>query len=121
MLSLVMTTIPRAKAASLAKAAVEGRSAACGSIFQVRSIYSWKGALRDEPEALIILKTTKEKVPQLRAFLEKEQAYETDEIIEVVVGGVGALYLFLGLSNLVLSRKAFAVYSRYLFRGFYGV
>src|SRR2546426_5899239 len=94
MLSLVMTTIPRAKAASLAKAAVEGRSAACGSIFQVRSIYSWKGALRDEPEALIIFKTTKEKVPQLRAFLEKEHPYETPEIVEVEAGGVSAKYLF---------------------------
>src|SRR5437899_12338502 len=90
MLSLVMTTIPRAKAASLARAAVEGRSAACGSIVQVRSIYSWKGALRDEPEALIIFKTTKEKVPQLRAFLEKEHPYETPEIMQVEAGGVSA-------------------------------
>ncbi len=93
MLSLVMTSIPRAKAASLAKAAVEGRLAACGSIFQARSIYPWKGALRDEPEALIIFKTPKEKIPQLRAFLEKEHPYETPEIVEVEAGGVSARYL----------------------------
>src|SRR3989442_14087130 len=100
MLSLVMTTIPRAKAASLAKAAVEGRSAACGSIFQVRSIYSWKGALRDEPGAMIIFKTTKEKVPQLRAFLEKEDPDQTPEIVEVETGGESANDLFHRLSVL---------------------
>jgi len=60
-LSLVLTTVPRAKAAPLAKAAVKRRLAACGSISQVRSIYSWKGTLRDEAEALIIFKTTKER------------------------------------------------------------
>ena len=66
---LVLTTIRRAKAAPLAKAAVKRRLAACGSISQVRSIYSWKGTLHDEAEALIIFKTTKERVPRLRAFL----------------------------------------------------
>ena len=77
----------------MAKAAVKRRLAACGSISQVRSIYSWKGTLRDEAEALIIFKTTKEKVPQLRAFLEKEHPYETPEIVEVEAGGVSAKYL----------------------------
>jgi len=42
---------------------------------------------------LIIFKTTKEKVPQLRAFLEKEHPYETPEIIEVEVARVNAHYL----------------------------
>lgn len=90
---LVLTTIRRAKAAPLAKAAVKRRLAACGSISQVRSIYSWKRTLRDEAEALIIFKTTKEKVPQLRTFLEKEHPYETPEIIEVEVARVNAHYL----------------------------
>jgi periplasmic divalent cation tolerance protein len=79
----VVTIIPRAKAARLAKATVERRLATCGIISLVRSIYPWKGVLRDEAEALIIFKTTKEKVPQLRAFLEKEHPYETPEIVEV--------------------------------------
>ena len=92
-LSLVLTTIPRAKAAQLAKSAVERRLAACGSIFQVRSIYPWKGVLRDEAEALIIFKTTREKVPQLRAFLENEHPYETPEIVEVKAAGVKPKYL----------------------------
>ena len=92
-LSLVLTTIPQAKAAQLAKATVKRRLAACGSISQVRSVYPWKGSLRDEREALIIFKTTSEKVPQLRAFLEKEHPYETPEIIEVNAAGVSAKYL----------------------------
>ena len=92
-LSLVLTTIRRAKAAPLAKAAVKRRLAACGSISQVRSIYSWKGTLRDEAEALIIFMTTEEKVPRLRAFLEKEHPCETPEIIEVQVARVNAHYL----------------------------
>ena len=59
---------------------------------QVRSIYPWKESLRDEAEALIIFKTTREKVPQLRAFLEKEHRYKTPEIVEVEAG-VNASYL----------------------------
>ncbi|TLY17779.1 MAG: divalent-cation tolerance protein CutA [Thaumarchaeota archaeon] len=77
----------------MAKAAVKRRLPACGGISQVRSIYSWKGTLRDEAEALIIFKTTEEKVPRLRAFLEKEHPYETPEIIEVQVARVNAHYL----------------------------
>jgi len=42
---------------------------------------------------LIIFKTTKEKVRQLRAFVEKEHPYETPEIIEVEVARVNAQYL----------------------------
>jgi len=42
---------------------------------------------------LIIFKTTKQKVPELRAFLEKEHPYETPEIVEVKAAGVSAKYL----------------------------
>ena len=59
----------------------------------MRSVYSWKGTLRNEAEALIIFKTTEEKVPRLRAFLEKEHPCETPEIIEVQVARVNAHYL----------------------------
>jgi len=83
----------------LAKATVKKRLAACGSISQVRSIYPWKGVLCDECEALIIFKTPRDRVPRLRAFLEKEHPYETPEIVEVKAGG-STRVSFPGLSNL---------------------
>ena len=50
---------------------------------------------------MIIFKTTKEKVRQLRAFVKKERPYETPEIIEVEVARVTRT-IFPGLSNLLL-------------------
>ncbi len=92
-LSLVLTTVSRRRAARLAKEAVEKRLAACGNISEVRSFYYWRGVLHDEVESLILFKTTKEKAPRLRAFLEKEHPYETPEVIVVDAAGASAKYL----------------------------
>ncbi|SRR5712692_3716470 len=92
-LSLVLTTVSRRGAARLAKEAVEKRLAACGNISEVRSLYSWRGVLHDEAESLILFKTTKEKAPLLRAFLEKEHPYENPEIVELEAAGASVKYL----------------------------
>lgn len=92
-LSLVITTVSRSKAARLAKRVVEKRLAACGNIVDMKSIYWWKGSLRDEGEALIVFKTTEERASELRLFLEREHPYDVPEIVQVEPGHVNRKYL----------------------------
>ena len=81
---VVLVTAPSEEAAAeLCRTLVEDRLAACGNILtRVRSIYSWKGELVDEGEALIVLKTERDKVPEL---IEKTAAIHPYEVPEVLV------------------------------------
>ncbi len=58
---VVLVTAPDAEvAARLARTLVEDRLAACGNVLPgLRSIYRWEGQVHDEPEALLLLKTTR--------------------------------------------------------------
>jgi periplasmic divalent cation tolerance protein len=62
----VYVTVPRESAAELASALVEERLAACVNRVDCRSTYRWEGEVRAEEEAVLFLKTTDERYPDLR-------------------------------------------------------
>ncbi len=63
---LVTTPTPE-RAAEIARAVVEERLAACGNVVPgLRSIYRWEGKVEDEPEALLVVKTTAGRFERLR-------------------------------------------------------
>jgi periplasmic divalent cation tolerance protein len=92
---VVLVTAPSAdKAAELARALVEERLAACGNVLpQLRSIYRWQGAVHDEPEALLILKTTAALFERLRARVVELHPYDTPEVLALPVAAAHAPYL----------------------------
>lgn len=92
---LVLTTVGLlAKAEDLAKALVERRLAACVSIVgPVRSIYRWQGAIEDQQEYLLIIKTTRERAAHLKAAFAELHPYELPEQVELSIAGGGAAYL----------------------------
>lgn len=92
---VVLVTAPSAeKAAELARAVVEERLAACGNVLpQIRSIYRWQGAVHDEPEALLVLKTTEALFERLRARVVELHPYETPEVLALPVAAGHAPYL----------------------------
>jgi periplasmic divalent cation tolerance protein len=92
---LVLTTFPRAEDASRAvRALVEARLAACGNIVTgMRSIYRWKGAVQDEPEVLVLLKSRKQDWPALLSRLHELHPYETPECIAVRIAAGAPKYL----------------------------
>jgi len=92
---VVMVTAPSAdKAAEIARALVEERLAACGNVVpQLRSIYRWEGAVQDEAEALLLLKTTRDRFEALRARVLSLHPYQVPEVIALPVEAGHAAYL----------------------------
>lgn len=82
---LVITNLPdRESAATLARALVEQRLAACVNILSpCRSLYRWKGALEDAEEYPLLIKTTRGRYPELEAAIRAGHPYELPEIIAV--------------------------------------
>jgi periplasmic divalent cation tolerance protein len=92
---IVLVTAPTAdKAAELARTLVEEKLAACGNVVPgLRSIYRWEGKVQDEPEALLILKTT---APLFQALKERVVAvhpYQCPEVLRLDVEEGHAPYL----------------------------
>jgi periplasmic divalent cation tolerance protein len=92
---VVLTTVGlMEKAEQLAKALVERRLAACVNIVgPIRSIYRWQGAIEDQQEYLLIIKTTKERAADLEAAFAELHPYELPEHVELPITGGSAGYL----------------------------
>jgi len=74
------TTPSEDKAAEMARTLVEERLAACVNIVpSVRSIYRWEGAIEDDREALMIIKTHSERLEALYAAIPDLHPYTVPE------------------------------------------
>ncbi len=92
---VVLVTAPTAdQAAELARAVVEERLAACGNVVPaIRSIYRWEGAVQDDAEALLVLKTTRDRFEALRDRLLALHPYQVPEVLALPVEAGSAAYL----------------------------
>lgn len=82
------------EAARLARHLVEQRVAACVNILPgVRSVYRWKGAIEDASEWVLTIKSRRDRLPALRAEIEKIHSYETPEIIALPIVDGSEAYL----------------------------
>ena len=68
-------------AEALGRAAVEAGLAACANLFPVQSAYLWNGAMQDDEEVVVILKTFPEKEAALEAFLTSHHPYEVPALV----------------------------------------
>ncbi|HVS14968.1 MAG TPA: divalent-cation tolerance protein CutA [Thermoanaerobaculia bacterium] len=81
-------------ATRLARALVEERLAACVNVVAgVRSVYRWQGAVQEDPEALLVIKTTAERYEALAERLRALHPYDTPELLRLDVAGGDARYL----------------------------
>lgn len=92
---VVLTTCPDpAVAARIARELVESGLAACASrIGPVHSTYRWQGAIQDEPEVMLVIKTITARYPELEMRLKTLHPYEVPEIIALPVAAGSAEYL----------------------------
>jgi periplasmic divalent cation tolerance protein len=92
---VVLCTCPdTATAGNIARTLVSERLAACvNRIDAVRSTYEWEGQLADEPEVLLVIKTSAERFAELEVRLKSVHPYQVPEIIAlpVVAGSDGYL------------------------------
>ncbi len=93
-LVVLVTTPSPERAAEIARALVEERLAACGNVVPgIRSLYRWQGKIQDEPEALLLLKTTRARFEALRDRVLALHPYEVPEEIALPVEAGNARYL----------------------------
>lgn len=88
---LVLTTAPdEHTAATLADTIVRDRLAACVNVLPaMRSFYRWQGAVQNEQEHQLLIKTRYGLVEPLQAHIKASHPYELPEIIAVpVVAGL---------------------------------
>lgn len=82
------------EAARLLRALVEKKLAACGNIIRgARSIYRWEGAVHDETEALMIIKTRRGLFSALEEEVRRLHSYSTPEILALPVVAGSEAYL----------------------------
>lgn len=77
-----MVTVPPERAHELARTLVSERLA--GSVNLVpglQSVYRWQGDVAEDPETLLLIKTTGERYPDLEARIKALHPYEVPEII----------------------------------------
>ena len=93
--AVVFVTCPDTDtAARLARTLVEERLAACGNILPgLRSIYAWQGAIQDEAEVLLLLKTRRERAQTLCERVAALHPYQVPEAIALPVEQGLASYL----------------------------
>lgn len=79
---VVLVTIPPERAHELARTLVTERLAGCVNVVGgVHSIYRWEGDVAEDPEALLLIKTTGERYPELEARIRAMHPYEVPEIV----------------------------------------
>jgi periplasmic divalent cation tolerance protein len=83
-----------AEALRIGRAVVEERLAACANVLDgMRSVYWWRGAVQEAPEAVLILKTTDDRLGALIARVRDLHSYDCPciEALPVVAGNQGFL------------------------------
>jgi periplasmic divalent cation tolerance protein len=92
---LVFTTLgAETDATVLARTLVEERLAACVNVLPAMiSVYRWKGAVEQDREQQLIIKTTSAGLPRLQARVRELHPYEVPEFLVIAVTGGSDPYL----------------------------
>jgi len=92
---IVLTALPDlASAEALARKIVTDKLAACVQILpQITSLYVWDGAVQDEKEILLLIKTLPKEWDLLERAIEENHPYEVPEIVAVNADKVSGKYL----------------------------
>lgn len=92
---VVLVTAPDLDtAARLGRALVEERLAACVNLVPgLRSIYRWEGALHDDAEVLLLVKTRTDRLEGLSARVKELHPYALPEVLALPASGGSPAYL----------------------------
>ena len=93
---VVLTTLPASGDVSgdVARTLVSERLAACVNILApMRSVYRWEGAVQEDDERQLVIKTTRARVPDLWARLRTLHPYDVPEFVVLPVADGSHAYL----------------------------
>jgi periplasmic divalent cation tolerance protein len=91
---LYVTASNEEEAATIGRALVEDGLVACANVIgPVRSIYRWEGGIQDEREAVLIAKTTADRVDAVTAKICALHSYTLPCVVAVPITGGNAGFL----------------------------
>jgi periplasmic divalent cation tolerance protein len=92
---VVFITAPNLECAErLARTLVEERLAACVNVVPgVRSFYRWEGEVQNDPEVLLIAKTSADRCSALATRVDELHPYDLPEVLELPAAGGSRAYL----------------------------
>jgi periplasmic divalent cation tolerance protein len=92
---LVFTTFAReADAERVVRVLIEERLIACGNLLPgARSLYRWEGAIADQREIVVLMKTRKQDWTALLSRLHELHPYQTPECIAVRIAAGAPAYM----------------------------
>lgn len=81
---IVLTTLPAdgEVASAFARTLVEDRVAACVNVLgEMQSVYAWEGAVEEEQERQIVIKTSRDRLESLWDRVKELHSYEVPEFV----------------------------------------
>jgi periplasmic divalent cation tolerance protein len=84
---LALTNVPDMETArAVGRQLVERRLAACVNCLpQVNSIYRWQNVVEEASEITLLIKTTRERYPEMEAMIKEMHPYELPEILALAI------------------------------------
>lgn len=83
---VLVTAASQEQAKKIARALLEKKLIACANLVPVRSLFLWEGAVQEENEVLLIIKSTSAVFKdQLIAAVKAEHSYQVPEVIGIPV------------------------------------
>jgi periplasmic divalent cation tolerance protein len=74
------------EARRVARALVEARVAACVNIVPgIQSVYHWQGAIQEDSEWMLVIKSTRSMFDSLAAELRKIHSYQVPEVLAIPI------------------------------------
>lgn len=74
------------EARRVARALVEARVAACVNILPgIQTIYRWQGAIQEDSEWMLVIKSTRSMFDRLSVELRKAHSYQVPEVLAIPV------------------------------------
>ncbi len=94
MYSIVLATVPSKEVGvQLARELVDRKMAACVNILPATSVYRWEGKVQEEEEHLLVIKTRRTFVDDIRDLFDELHPYDLPEVIALEVEDGSANYL----------------------------
>ena len=90
---IVLITHPEDGARDFARSLVERRLAACVNLLPVTSVYTWQGAIEEDPEVLLVVKTSATRLAELEGVLAEGHPYDVPECVALTPAHVAPAYL----------------------------
>jgi periplasmic divalent cation tolerance protein len=93
-LIVFVTTSDSDEAARIAEVLVSESLAACVNVVPtIESIYRWEGKVTRDREALMIIKTTGERYPEVERRVKELHSYSTPEVVAIAIERGSLQYL----------------------------